>query len=353
MTQEQSITLYCTEGSSDKEYQVQLKQSGADYVVNIAYGRRGSALRTGTKTNSPVTYDKARAIYDKLVKTKMRDGYTEAQSGARYVGTDLEEHDSGLSPMLPSPISRAELEALINDDAYAFQEKYDGENRQLDINTDIMKAINRRGLFCSMREDWTPHERWINKGRTIIAGEDMGEHFVAFDIAQYHGIDITENDLYDRHATLYSTVKNVEWIVLAPLAKTAEQKRAMLEKVEKEGGEGIVAKRIEAPIVPGRSTHHLKMKFQESATFEVIEVNSQRSVRLGLYNDADDIEDLGNVTIPANHDIPEKGDLVEVQYMMRYENGALMQPVYKGKRDDLDEKPSTDQITRIKMKKAA
>lgn len=349
MTTIKSITLYCTEGSSDKEYHISIEQVDGGYLVNTLHGRRGSALRAGTKTKAPVDMAKAEKAYATLVKSKMSGGYTEAESGARYVGTDLEERDSGLKPMLPSPISRAQLQELHTDNDWAFQEKHDGENRIVILENGTVTGVNRRGLFCSIREEWIAGE--YNE-RTVIAGEDMGDHFVAFDIFVKDGRDVSKLDLIERHEELCATVSPYNWIRISPLAVNAQDKLAMLARIENNQGEGIVAKRIAAAYEGGRSDDHLKFKFQETATFEVIRINDQRSVGLGLY-DGDDLVDLGNVTVPANHDVPEIGNLVEVEYMMRYEGGALMQPKYKGLRTDIDDKPSVEQITRIKLKQAA
>lgn len=46
------ITLYYREGSSDKGYHAVIEPQGAGFVVNFAYGRRGSTMNTGTKTES-------------------------------------------------------------------------------------------------------------------------------------------------------------------------------------------------------------------------------------------------------------------------------------------------------------
>ena len=51
-----STTLYYREGTSDKVYQTSIEPSGELFVVNFAFGRRGSTLNTGTKTMSPVDY---------------------------------------------------------------------------------------------------------------------------------------------------------------------------------------------------------------------------------------------------------------------------------------------------------
>jgi len=68
-------TLYYRDGRSDKVYRAAIEPRDGGYVVNFAYGRRGSTLATGTKTTSPVYFDAARLIYDKLVREKMAKGY--------------------------------------------------------------------------------------------------------------------------------------------------------------------------------------------------------------------------------------------------------------------------------------
>ena len=74
---EKEISLYFSNGTSDKEYHVQLQSDEALYVVNFQYGRRGRKLNTGTKTQTAVSLEKANKIYDKLVKSKLSKGYTE------------------------------------------------------------------------------------------------------------------------------------------------------------------------------------------------------------------------------------------------------------------------------------
>jgi bifunctional non-homologous end joining protein LigD len=80
----EKITLYYKEGSSDKVYQASLEPKDGGYVVNFAYGRRGTTLQTGTKTQSAVDYGAAKAIYDKLIKEKTAKGYTEGMEETGY-----------------------------------------------------------------------------------------------------------------------------------------------------------------------------------------------------------------------------------------------------------------------------
>ena len=51
--QMETITLYFRQGASDKIYQAAIEPAGGGYTVNFAYGRRGTTLSTGTKTQSP------------------------------------------------------------------------------------------------------------------------------------------------------------------------------------------------------------------------------------------------------------------------------------------------------------
>mgnify|MGYP000143142487 CR=1 FL=1 len=61
------VTLAFQEGASDKVYEIDLCEVGAgQHVVNYRYGRRGSALREGTETETPVSPERARVVFDRL-----------------------------------------------------------------------------------------------------------------------------------------------------------------------------------------------------------------------------------------------------------------------------------------------
>jgi bifunctional non-homologous end joining protein LigD len=68
----------------------------------------------------------------------------------------------------------------------------------------------------------------------------------------------------------------------------------------------------------------------------VAKINQKRSVEVGLFNGRT-LVSCGNVTIPANHEIPKVGVVVEVRYLYAYRDSlALYQPVYLGPRDDVE-----------------
>ncbi len=68
--------LVFTEGKSEKVYEIDLCEVGADQcVVNFRYGTRGATLKDGSKTPLPVKRAEAQKVFDKLAQTKIEQGY--------------------------------------------------------------------------------------------------------------------------------------------------------------------------------------------------------------------------------------------------------------------------------------
>lgn len=108
MKLQQQKVLYFSEGKSDKVYEVSLFDIGDDsFVVNFKYGRRGSVLREGTKTVFPVDYDEAIQIFEKLVESKEKKGYSETQN------TVVEEKEEAPVFIKKSPNILSEREETI------------------------------------------------------------------------------------------------------------------------------------------------------------------------------------------------------------------------------------------------
>ncbi len=84
--------LYFKDSRSDKVYEVDLCEVGAEqFLVNFRYGRRGSVLREGTKTDLPVNQAAAEIIYDKLVAGKTKKGYRETlEAAADFIPSQID-----------------------------------------------------------------------------------------------------------------------------------------------------------------------------------------------------------------------------------------------------------------------
>ncbi|ADU38019.1 DUF6891 domain-containing protein [Variovorax paradoxus] len=350
----QSSFLYFTGQGSDKVYQVHLRPKDDGWVVDYGNGRRGGTLATGTKTSSPVAFEAALKIYEKVVKEKTSKGYTPDQSGALYTSTDLAGRISGELPQLPTLILEEQVARYFDDAGWGLQEKADGENRILLIEGETVRGTNRRGLFVDIPQAWTGAAGAASTGRTVIAGEHVGDAFKAFDLLELDGQDLRGAPFIERFGHLQKAAARLPWMVVLDLETTAEGKRHRAAQLLAAHGEGYVLKALAAPFAAGRSTTSLKFKFNQSATCEVIRVNAQRSVAVGLRDETGAMVDMGNVTVPPNETLPAVGTLVEVRYLYRYAGGKFEQPVYKGQRPDMTSEDAVlSQVTRIKDRGAA
>ena len=352
----QSISLYYKEGSSDREYHVQLESAGNGFVVNFQYGRRGSTLQIGTKTTSPIPLDKAQKIYDKLISEKKGKGYTEGMEGTPYSGTEKAGQVSGLLPQLLNPVDETGLEEMLESRAWARQEKKDGE--RLIVRTEVGKAegSNRKGLIVPLAETIrTGVLALFGTSRAVVDGESVGDCYWVFDLLEIDGSDIRHQGFEERYLRLQALCGSGNgnaFLQLIPVATKPWVKHEVYERLLQEKAEGVVFKRIGAPYVPGRPASggtQLKYKFTRTATCAVLAVNDKRSIQLAIAHQGV-LQFVGNVTIQPNFDIPKSGSLVEVRYLYAYPNGSLYQPIYLGPRLDLD---TADEHSSLKFKQGS
>ncbi len=333
------ITLYYSQGSSDKVYQAAIEERDGGHVVNFAYGRRGATLQTGTKTQSPVPLSQAERIYDKLVAEKMAKGYTPGASGTPYSHSDNAERASGILPQLLNPIEEPDAVRLISDPSFCAQEKFDGRRLMIRKEGAAIDGINRRGLMVGLPSPVVGEARSI-PGDVVLDGEAVGEVVFVFDLLFLHGRDLRSQPYRDRRFALAQVVGGqFGFIKLAETACNTFQKAALLEQMKRERREGLVFKRLDAPYTAGRPASggdQLKCKFCASASFIVGRANAKRSVSLRLVNGSGTVA-AGNVTIPPNHAVPAPGAVVEVRYLYALrQSGSVYQPVYLGERADID-----------------
>src|SRR5258708_4408868 len=169
-----SITLYYREGSSDKIYQCSIVPKDNRFIVTFAYGRRGSTLNTGCKTNTPVDFPAAQSIFNKLVKEKTAKGYTIAENGTPYEHTDSQGQVSGFLPQLLNPIEEDQLEVLLDDQTHCAQEKYHGRRLLLQKHGAAIHGINLNGLLIGLPSPLVPAAISI-PGDFVIDGEVIAE----------------------------------------------------------------------------------------------------------------------------------------------------------------------------------
>ncbi len=355
----QSIRLYYTEGNSDKEYHAEIVANDTGNVVNFRYGRRGSTLKAGTKTAVPVDFAQAKKIYDQLVKSKTAKGYTPAESGNAYQGTEQAGIKTDFVPQLLNPLSEEAAMHLIANHDWAAQQKMDGERRAVHAENGNAIGINRKGLIVPLPQGLADELVAIAGDDTIrMDGEIIGESLFVFDMHIHRGKPLHELPWLQRMRLAQIELASCCHIHALTAAVSREDKNRLWLQTKEANGEGIVFKRIDAPVTPGRPNSGgdwRKFKFTETASCAVMEINrDKRSVRVGLLKEEPtdatfaQLVSVGNVTIPPNFGIPTPGEIVEVEYLYAYPEGSLYQPVYRGPRKDMELDDCTHQQLKYK-----
>lgn len=352
---ERSICLYCTEGSADKEYHVELRAQTHGWMVYYANGPRGrvGVFKPRKPVDQTVSLEEANQIFEALVTSKKKQNppYTEAQSGVRLTTSQSGERFSGVLLQQPIAIDSVKADRLNNDDDYAGQQKANGRRCALAIGPEGVQGINKRGYFVGIPETWVSQFQVF--GRALFDGERVGETLFVFDLLELNGCDLRQLPFHRRYQMLVEVMNNagdaISSMVLLKAAFTSDEKKALLASMAEMGCEGLVYKRLDGTYQSVRSVDSFKFPFFESATCLVLQQNDQRSVLMGLQNSAGTILEVGNVTIPANFPVPEVGDLGDVRYMYYNPGGAFEQAVYLGPNTEaLPGEALLSQVSRLK-----
>jgi len=171
MTVRKQCSLFCREGSSDKEYNIFIEDSATvpgAYDVRATWGRRGSPRDSQYKANG-VTMLQAEATLMSLKRSKEAKRYREDPSLAK--GTPLtavpaativsntvapatpEREYTELKPQLLNPITVDDMEAYITSDEWLAQEKLDGKRIMVEVNFGQVTASNRRSWKVGIPQD--------------------------------------------------------------------------------------------------------------------------------------------------------------------------------------------------------
>jgi bifunctional non-homologous end joining protein LigD len=345
--------LFCQEGSSDKVYQTEIVSVADGFMVNFAYGRRGSTMQTGTKTVKPVPYARAKSIFDKLVESKLSKGYEYADKPITVFANAGGDHraQSGYKPQLLNPVEEVDLDAYFADPAYMMQEKMDGERRLVKMSGGDVVGINRKGQVIPLNEAIAAELRALPD--CVLDGEEVGDRLWAFDCIEFEGEDLREKPAEDRYSTTQELVgicgANIQMV---KAFATEAGKRKEFARIKAALGEGVVFKRRQAPYRAGRPASlgdQVKFKFTATATVEVHSVgwDGKLSVGIAVRDLSGGPRRIGNVKVPTKYKMPAAGDLVEVRYLYCFPGGSLFQPVYLGPRPD---KTTADTYDALKFK---
>jgi bifunctional non-homologous end joining protein LigD len=238
-------------------------------------------------------------------------------------------------------VDQAEVARLIASPDWWAQPKYDGKRLLVKKAGVNLTAINRRGLSVGAPQPILDSVAAV-AGDCLVDGEAVGETLFAFDLIDAPALP------YSARLARLEALGLSGAVVVVETARTTAEKQAMYDSLQAAGGEGIVYKRHHAPYTAGRPNSggsQVKHKFYAAVSVLVTKINNQRSVSLAMLDGGKQVA-VGKVTIPANHDIPPVGAVVEVRYLYAYKGGNLYQPTYLGERDDVE----ADDISALKYK---
>lgn len=351
----ESVSLYYKAGSSDKIYNASIEEVDGKYVVNFEYGRKGSALKSGSKTSTPILLEDAKLIFQKLINEKTKKGYQELKNieNKQILVENLPQTKVVESKcVLLNPISEDVAKIYCDKSDWIAQEKMDGVRFMLHKVGDKVTSYNRRGVYANIPVEIYNLVKNLDTD-FFIDGELVGDKMYVFDILEFDGEDYRNTALSVRLKQLKSFLKILSNQNLIVFTKTEDKnKMKFMNELQANNKEGVVFKNKNASYYVGRPSsggEYLKFKFYSTCSCVVKETNgNKRSVFLQLFKNKK-IVDAGKVTIPVNFDVPEAGQVVEVRYLYAHrQSGSLYQPVYLGTREDII--PSECQQSQLKYK---
>jgi bifunctional non-homologous end joining protein LigD len=258
-------------------------------------------------------------------------------------GKPVKTYGSTACPQLLNPISEEQMLKLMKDDRWVFQEKHDGRRMLLVNALKGVVAYNRKGQVIVAPEEYCSVLQKFSGYHFALDGEACGEKFYAFDLLWLQGVDQTALPLEERLTNLGMLLRSMDQDVIQMVytAESFKAKESLLRAIKEGNKEGVAIKDKFAVYTAGRPNSGgpaLKFKLVESVSCVVTKVNDKRSVQLALGHNPSArtaLIHVGNVTIPANFDMPKEKDIVEVRYLNANRGGSLYQPVFLGIREDV------------------
>ena len=164
-------------------------------------------------------------------------------------------------------------------------------------------VIAREGVldFDSMQTRLHPAESRIRK----LSGE-IPALFIAFDLLLWDGEPVHERPLEARREEL---LRRAEGFWISPATRDLAAATAWLDRFEAAGLDGVVAKRLGLPYLPGSREGVVKVKEHKTADCVVVGVRWKEkptrlaTLLLGLYRDDGGIDYVGSAAVgKRNHD---------------------------------------------------
>jgi len=164
------------------------------------------------------------------------------------------------------------------------------------LDGEIVIVRDRAVDFDAMQMRLHPAESRIKRLSAEIPAE-----FVVFDVLLWDGEEVWREPLADRR----KRVERLEGFRRSPATRDVADARGWLERFEALGLDGVVAKRLDAPYLPGSRDGMVKVKEHKTADCVVVGLRWKADAReiatllLGLYGDDGEIDYVGSCAVAA------------------------------------------------------
>ncbi|MGH3133211.1 MAG: ATP-dependent DNA ligase [Gaiellaceae bacterium] len=163
-------------------------------------------------------------------------------------------------------------------------------------------VIERGGIldFDAMQTRLHPAESRVRK-----LSAEIPARFVAFDLLVWKGAEIWPRSLAERRRELERQAKRFS---LSPASRDRDEALTWLDRFEAIGLDGVIAKRLDSPYLPGSREGVVKVKPEKTADCVVVGLRWKSrpdriaTLLLGLYDDEGEIDYVGSAAVaPARH----------------------------------------------------
>ena len=155
--------------------------------------------------------------------------------------------------------------------------------------------------FDSMQMRLHPAESRIRR----LSGEIPAE-FVVFDVLLWNGEEVWRRPLEERRRELERVSATRPGYRVSPATRSLNEARGWLDRFESLGLDGVVAKRLDAPYLPGSRDGVVKVKEHKTADCVVVGVRWKEdhsaiaTLLLGLYRDDGGLDYVGSCAVAAS-----------------------------------------------------
>ena len=254
-------------------------------------------------------------------------------------------------PMQFMEIDLCEVDTLIEDPDWIFEQKFDGTRGVCVVNEKEVWWPGAKGVGELSHTAATQHLPVLNPylsklmentefGQIVLDGEIMvgtGDYYI-WDILYFREgdtvlIDPNISDLKTRRKileALYERLPDDGPIKLVRQATNPIEKKGLYEDVKFGGGEGVMAKRLDGKYESGKRVDHtVKLKFVKTADVVVLQVNRpdrrHGNFALGAYNEKGKVVFIGSCSAIGKDPETKVGDVIEVAYLY-WTGNSLYQP---------------------------